>query len=265
MAMLSSEEQEAIIGQADAHLKRAKGKAMLPRLTKKDVYEILEDIPPNAVDGSCTGAKGDGLICFHQAQSVILQYRAERIKQYKLVYPTLTKKSKDTSSFGSTALVNSGGETGPAVGVFTNASMSTTVSLDAMKTEALDQAVDATVRRKKAIKKGRVSEAVAPKTMFLHFKGASNSDIIETTNRYLHTHAYKISTLDTANSSSMTSNVRLLREIVPLCPNPYLDRKTGKDYREPWDITSNMKGTHVGSLVQCAASSTTAKRNTTAY
>lgn len=42
MPLLSSEEQEAIIAQADAHLKRAKGKAMLPRLTKQDVLDLLE-------------------------------------------------------------------------------------------------------------------------------------------------------------------------------------------------------------------------------
>lgn len=38
---LSMAEEEAIIGQADGHLKRAKGKAMLPRLTKDDIVAIF--------------------------------------------------------------------------------------------------------------------------------------------------------------------------------------------------------------------------------
>jgi hypothetical protein len=42
MGMLSTEEQEAIINQADNHLKKAKGKAMLPQLTKEDIIELFE-------------------------------------------------------------------------------------------------------------------------------------------------------------------------------------------------------------------------------
>lgn len=42
MGLLTSAQQAAIIVQADNHLKKAKGKAMLPRLTKKDVLDILQ-------------------------------------------------------------------------------------------------------------------------------------------------------------------------------------------------------------------------------
>ncbi len=42
MGLLTITEQENIISQADAHLKRAKGKAMLPRLTKDDVIAIFD-------------------------------------------------------------------------------------------------------------------------------------------------------------------------------------------------------------------------------
>ena len=41
MGLLTSKEQEQIISQADAHLKRAKGKAMLPVLTKQDVINLF--------------------------------------------------------------------------------------------------------------------------------------------------------------------------------------------------------------------------------
>lgn len=42
MGLLSTAEQDALINQADAKLKREKGKAMLPKLTRQDVIEILE-------------------------------------------------------------------------------------------------------------------------------------------------------------------------------------------------------------------------------
>lgn len=41
MGLLTSKEQEQIISQADAHLKRAKGKAMLPVLSKQDVIDLF--------------------------------------------------------------------------------------------------------------------------------------------------------------------------------------------------------------------------------
>jgi hypothetical protein len=247
MSLLSSKEQEAIIAQADAHLKRAKGKAMLPRMTPPDVMGLLEDIPRFP----------DGTISFHEAQVEIMKYRAERIKQYKLVYPSLTKKKKDTSAFGT---VTAGGATGTGSLNVTSGSNVFSGSLNGSQ-----EGMSISTARKRKPKMGKVSEAVCPKTMFMAMKGANNSDIIETTNKYLHNHAYKISTLDTANSPSMTANVRLLREIVPLCSNPYLDKKTGKDTRESWNDTSQMTKTGVGSLVKCAASTTTWKRNTTAY
>lgn len=42
VGLLSTTEQEMIISQADGHLKRAKGKAMLPQIGKKDVEKLFE-------------------------------------------------------------------------------------------------------------------------------------------------------------------------------------------------------------------------------
>jgi hypothetical protein len=42
MGLLSNEEQEMLVSQADAHLKKEKGKAMLPRLTRKDIKILFE-------------------------------------------------------------------------------------------------------------------------------------------------------------------------------------------------------------------------------
>ena len=42
MATLVTSEQDAIINQADGHLKRAKGKAMLPQLTRQQIIELFQ-------------------------------------------------------------------------------------------------------------------------------------------------------------------------------------------------------------------------------
>lgn len=44
MGLLSSAEQDELISQADAHLKKAKGKSMLPMLSKSDIRNIFEVI-----------------------------------------------------------------------------------------------------------------------------------------------------------------------------------------------------------------------------
>jgi hypothetical protein len=41
-ALLSKPEEEAVIAQADARLKAAKGRAMLPALSRKDVLDIFQ-------------------------------------------------------------------------------------------------------------------------------------------------------------------------------------------------------------------------------
>lgn len=42
MPLLTIKEQDAIVSQADAHLKREKGKAMLPKLSKETVRSLFE-------------------------------------------------------------------------------------------------------------------------------------------------------------------------------------------------------------------------------
>jgi hypothetical protein len=41
MATLSTSEQDAIINQADNHLKKAKGKAMLPQMSRQEIIELF--------------------------------------------------------------------------------------------------------------------------------------------------------------------------------------------------------------------------------
>ena len=42
MGMLSAQEQELLVSQADAHLRKAKGRAMLPPLSKQDIYDMFQ-------------------------------------------------------------------------------------------------------------------------------------------------------------------------------------------------------------------------------
>lgn len=42
--VLNKEEQDDLINQADAHLKKAKGRASLPAVTKQDVVDILNSV-----------------------------------------------------------------------------------------------------------------------------------------------------------------------------------------------------------------------------
>lgn len=42
LGMLTMAEQDALINQADAHLKKEKGKGMLPKITKQDVIELFK-------------------------------------------------------------------------------------------------------------------------------------------------------------------------------------------------------------------------------
>lgn len=77
--MLSSIEHEAIVQQADGHLKKAKGKSMLPVLTKDDVIDLLKDCKRDEF----------GNLNFHEIQKVVADYREFRIKEFKLVFPSI--------------------------------------------------------------------------------------------------------------------------------------------------------------------------------
>lgn len=74
-------------------------------------------------------------------------------------------------------------------------------------------------------------------------------------------HAYKICDIDAKNEASLTTNVKLLREVGPKCNNPF----EGDNERSEWNGTAVLKGSYMGSMVKAAASSTTWKRNATLY
>jgi hypothetical protein len=250
MGSLSVAEEEAIIGQADGHLKRAKGKAMLPRLTKDDVYAIFQVcsaffcrlIRRHSYQCSLQELPRDEnvTVSFHEAQKLISQFRHNRIKNYKLVYPNLTTSSS------------------------------------AAKQQQTQMVGTADVRGTSTMKKkvpSRVSENVAPATMFQRMKGNTNSDLIEQTTKFLSLNAYKISDFDSdAGAADLAANARLLRKTDPRAATQRLaDRQRtlpGKEVVDSvtyWNSTATLKSTGLGSKVDAAASSSTWKRNSTLY
>lgn len=223
MGSLSVSEEEAIIGQADGHLKRAKGKAMLPRITPADVYELFRPLVRDA----------EGLVSFHDVQRAICEFRTDRIRRYKLVYPNLTKA--------------------PGTGASSDSDPATTTLIKKGGTST---------RKIKALAGGRVSEAVAPMTMFKHMEGNTNSDLIEQTTKLLSRHAYAIGD-GSAQANDLSANVRLLRKPDPRRQTLRMGKPT--EAVVEWNATCTFKGTGMGSGVETASSSTTWKRNTTVY
>ena len=94
MSMLTIQDQEQIISQADSKFKLAKGRAMLPALSKEEIRGMLHFLP-----------RENGLLCFHDIQEAVNKYRSNRIKNNKLVFPKLgegiPKVSSNTKSLKS--------------------------------------------------------------------------------------------------------------------------------------------------------------------
>ena len=90
----------------------------------------------------------------------------------------------------------------------------------------------------------RVSDAVAPITMFQRMKGDSNTDISDKVwfpfpsltrkitgvrwqlslqvTSYLSKHAFRVNGIDDkSDATSLLANIRLLREVPPFCKDPY--------------------------------------------
>lgn len=240
MGMLSSHEQESIVSQADAHLKKAKGKASLPPLTKQDIRDLF----------SVCARDEYGRISFHEAQKVVVAFRKERIQQYKLVFPQIGKKPGQSSS-GATGQFSGGtmGGTFEQTGGTATTNMTQETGL---------------IRRKPPKRISRVGDHIAPATMFQKMKGYTNPDLVEQTTKYLAAHACKIDNIDARGGPEMSANVRLLREVPPFNKDPY-EGTPLQAVRGKWDGTSGFKGTSLGSKVKATASQTTWKPKSTVY
>jgi hypothetical protein len=88
LGLLSCHEQESLISQADPHLKKAKGRAMLPQITKEDIIHLFGKAPRDV----------NGFFSFHDLQRLIFDYRESRIANYQLVYPNLVSKHSSSGT-----------------------------------------------------------------------------------------------------------------------------------------------------------------------
>lgn len=93
--LLSRLEQDALINQADVQLKKAKGKASLPQITKTDIRDLLHSVSKDGLGG---------ILAFHEVQKKIIAFREEqRVSKYKLVYPNLATTSHSSTGMGGEA------------------------------------------------------------------------------------------------------------------------------------------------------------------
>jgi hypothetical protein len=240
IGLMTSNDQFNIINQADAHLKRASGKASLPQITAKDIIALFDDVPKDEF----------GRISFHDAQETITNFRKDRIQQFKMIYPKIGGKDPK-KSMGATQTT---GSTLAGFGESVNGG------------HILDNGSTHTKSKKSGrmpLIGGKVSTAVAPRTMFQHKEGLSNPELVGQNTKYLNKYAAKISEIDSTSSAEMLSNIRLLREVPPFCKDPY--EVKGEATRVKWDDECTMRGTGLGSMVKATASATTWKRKTTVY
>lgn len=179
--LLSNEEQEELISQADGRLKQAKGHAMLPKISRTDVQSLFQDVKRDE----------NGLLSFHEMQAKITKFRDDRIKNYKLIYPSLATKNKSFS----------GSSTKFPPDHFTKS-----------------------LRRQK-----QVSEASAPAEMFQSMVGYGEAEIIKEKNHALANHAFKICEVGSSNSNALRDNVVMIRELGPTFRNPIPDRASWND------------------------------------
>lgn len=81
---------QEILAQADAKLKRAKGKAWMPQLRKEEVVDLFTDLRRDE----------EGLLSFHDIQNTIMKWRVNRIAENKILFPSVnsTRRVKATLS-----------------------------------------------------------------------------------------------------------------------------------------------------------------------
>jgi len=224
---LSEQEAEELLAQADTRLKVAKGKAMMRQVTPDVVRGLFADLKRDPIDG---------LLNFHDMQQRIIEYRSECIQRNKVIFPDL-KDSRGPSKTNKKHAGEGGGD-----------------ALSATTLARTDRGRGA--NNKTSYK---VSQDVAPPTMFQRDAGLVPMDIAQRTNKLLATRAYQICNVESGNSSELTANVRLLREPMTL------SAMRGETAAHPasWDGYCARRGTNAGGFVKGAASSTTAKRRST--
>ena len=83
LAVLSERQQDELIAQADRRIKAQTGKGLMPQLTRAEVADLFDEIQRST----------DGTMRFHEMQRKIMEFREERIKRLKVMYPKLGKQA----------------------------------------------------------------------------------------------------------------------------------------------------------------------------
>jgi len=101
---LSKREKEEVISQADQRLKNGRGRGMMTQLTEEDVVDLISPLEVvNEEDLINTTNHQNKVIPFSIFQNAIMGYRAERIKQFKTVFPNLNSSSSSSRSSSSSS------------------------------------------------------------------------------------------------------------------------------------------------------------------
>jgi len=82
--LLSENEVEAVIAQADRRTKVAKGKAGMKQITQQEVRDLFSDLPVDEEER----------LSFHDMQKRIERYRQQLIEELKVIFPELMRGSK---------------------------------------------------------------------------------------------------------------------------------------------------------------------------
>mmetsp|Transcript_367 Transcript_367/g.465 ORF Transcript_367/g.465 Transcript_367/m.465 type:complete len:337 (+) Transcript_367:30-1040(+) len=173
--LLSETEVEAVIAQADRRTKVAKGKAGMQQITPEEVQELFSDLKTDA----------EGLLSFHEMQQRIVEYRLQRIEEFKVIFPELMGGSKKKGR-NTRTLCGQGGQTGVVV--------------------------KSTGTRRK----GKISSRVAPPEMFQKNTGLTEMEISSNVNRLLSSNALHIVDFGQGgDSAELTQNVTLIRKNKP--------------------------------------------------
>jgi len=100
---LSKKEKEEVISQADQRLKNGRGRGMMTQLTEEDVVDLISPLEVVNEEDLINTNHQNKVIPFSIFQNAIMGYRAERIKQFKTVFPNLNSSSSSSGSSSSSS------------------------------------------------------------------------------------------------------------------------------------------------------------------
>lgn len=102
MFVLNDAQKEEVIAQADSYLKTAKGRGYRRQVSRPEVVQLLSGLPRDPA----------GLVSFHDAQKLIVEYRENQIARFKVIFPEVVRGLAKKKSHRSAAISPPGVEHG---------------------------------------------------------------------------------------------------------------------------------------------------------